>query len=348
MIKKITIISLFLLAFAGALRPNAAQPGIRTAGGAAGFTLLFPEDSTAYGKVQMRHEQVCIQLYPGFAVIKGTYRMFNDTGEEITMKTGYPINAFFSSTKNASDLAEIFFDKLYQLKVSVDGINMPFQQMDFQGNNPRIQSMDYDENAQWYIWTTTFKPGETVIEVFFIVNTNDSTVSKGYSKESFNGFIYVLETGASWKPPIGEGHIRVQLMEGLTQKDIKGVAPASIFHEVEDGAYLAWDFTDLSPDHEDNLVITYGHRVDGFDFDQVISRSGDLFNNIESFSKIERADAVGAPVQFDSPFDISEAGNWFVGMIFFLAIYGIPVLIGIVLIFLVYRIIKRVRSNRKG
>ena len=87
--------------------------------------------------------------------------------------------------------------------------------------------------------------------------------------------------------------------------------------------------------------------MDGFDFEQVIAHSENLFKNIESFSKMESEVAVGAPVQFGSPFDISEAGNWFVGMIFFLAIYGIPLLIGMVLIFLIYRIIKRVRSSRK-
>ena len=92
--KKIIQITLLLLlpflAFS-----NAAQPGFWNAGGTGNFSLLYPEDSASYQKIQMVKELVAIQLYRGYAVVKGQYWMYNDTEEEVNIKVGYPLNAHF-------------------------------------------------------------------------------------------------------------------------------------------------------------------------------------------------------------------------------------------------------------
>lgn len=49
---------------------NAAQPGIWNAGGTV-YTMLYPEDAITFKKVQMQQERIFIQLYKGFAVVKG-------------------------------------------------------------------------------------------------------------------------------------------------------------------------------------------------------------------------------------------------------------------------------------
>lgn len=86
-----TIISFFILLM---LCSNAAQPGVWNAGGG-GFNLLFPEDSSAFRKIQMQREAIAIQLYPGFGVVKGTYHMRNSTADTIKIKVGYPVQGVY-------------------------------------------------------------------------------------------------------------------------------------------------------------------------------------------------------------------------------------------------------------
>ncbi|HSY61009.1 MAG TPA: hypothetical protein VK796_03990, partial [Cytophaga sp.] len=72
----------FLIQFSFYLLPvlafsNAAAPGIWQAGGAANFSLLYPEDSVLYSNIQMVKEKISIELYKGYAVVKGKYWMYN-------------------------------------------------------------------------------------------------------------------------------------------------------------------------------------------------------------------------------------------------------------------------------
>ncbi len=324
---------------------NAAQPGLRSAGGMAGFNLLFPEDSAAFQKIQMAKEKVDILLYPGFAVVKGTYWMSNSTGDTITMRTGYPINAFFSSRKNASDLTEIYFDELFELRVSIGGNPVAYQKKAFESDDARITSLTYEGDAEWYIWTTRFNPGETKIEVYFIVNTNDSNVSQGYNSASPNGFIYVLETGASWRPPIGEGIVRIKLNGGLTTEQVSGVSPDSVLKYSMADDYFYYAFEKLIPDHEDNLVITYGQRLKEFDFEGVIQKSDIYFNQLDEFTMVPY-DPDGVTKIFPSPFEVSGSGNFFIGLIMFVAVYGLPILGIIFALIFIFWLLKRRKQSK--
>src|SRR5205085_12004918 len=89
---------------------------------------------------------------------------------------------------------------------------------------------DRSETDNWYTWENSFPPQDsTHITVYFIVNTNNTTVREGYNTDERNGFIYILETGATWKQPIREGEIKIQLMNDLELEDIEGISPDSIF-----------------------------------------------------------------------------------------------------------------------
>ncbi|KAA3627444.1 MAG: hypothetical protein DWQ02_19715 [Bacteroidetes bacterium] len=326
---------------------NAAQPGLRMAGGMGGFTLLFPEDSASYQIIQMQEEQVSIQLYPGFAVVKGSYWMQNTTPDTLNMRTGYPVNAHFSTTRNSSELAEIYFDELYKLKVLINGEPVTFEKKAFEADDPNIHFYAHDQPPAWYIWTMAFPPGITLIEVYFIVNTNESTVSEGYNRENPNGFIYVLETGSSWKPPIGKGFVSVQLMDGLSVDKIKGVSPDSIFKYSTAPDFLFYQFSNLVPDHEDNLVITYGNKLPDFNFEQIIAQAETYFSRVDGFAYLSE-DPNGELIVFPSPFDVSGGGNFMVGVIMFVALYGLPILGTLFLILFVLWFIRRRKNKKKG
>jgi hypothetical protein len=322
-----SILLLLCLALPFSAFSNAAQPGIWSAGGAGTFFLYYPEDSTAFQQVQMVQELVKIQLYPGFAVVKGVYQMHNPTAETISMRVGYPVNASYDASDNGW-LREIRFDDLYSLRVRVRGKPVEFE---------RVTDMD-----DWYVWETTFLPGDiTTLEVDFIVPTNGARVLEGYSSRDVNAFIYLVESGATWKQPIGKGTIMVQLMDGLTLDDVRGVGPPEYFLANDSLRLMVWSFEDLSPTGDDNPVITYGKPVEDFDFSAVIAKSDEYYRAIDQLNHREAMNLSLEPRDFGNPFDAGVTpGAVAVSTVFFLAVYGIPILlilIAIVVGVVVYR-----------
>ena len=322
---------------------NTAQPGIWGAGGG-GFTLLFPEDSIGYKKIQMQRERVSIQLYKGFAVVKGEYWMRNTTDDSIIIRAGYPLNATWDSYKNASDLTEIYFDQLYQLRVKIDGQNAEIIQSPMEAEQPNVSSFNDPGENNWYVWSMEFKPADiTKIEVYFLVNTNDAKVSLGYSKESYNGFVYILESGATWKPPIGEGTIMIQLKDGLGKNDVHGISPDSAFHYDENSQILLYQFQNLEPTNEDNIALTYSERIADFPFEQIVNKADDYFAEIEQLSQISLEQGNYIPVDFGSPFDISSVNA--VSVFFFVVVFVIPLLLVLGVGFVIYQVVKRRRRT---
>ncbi len=344
--KKIIAILLFSIC-TFVLHANVAQPGLREAGGANSYTLLFEEDSSAYKKIQMKEERISVQLYKGYAVIKGEYWMHNHSEEDIVMKAGYPINATYATHKNASDLTEIKFRELYAIRVFSDGNKVDVEKK--RQENPVDSKLDiyeygYDD-SEWYIWQNKFPSASTTkIDVYFIMNTNQATVREGYDGKDYNGFIYVFETGASWKPPIGKGKLRIQMMDGMDRKDIHGVSSTFNLGYSRKAKILEAGFHDLIPEHEDNFVMTYSEKIEGFNFENVVENKEVLFNAIDRFSTSKEIFKNEA-VDFPSPFDIPNTGSFIVGLVFFLGVFGIPLLGLLFVIYLIYRLVFKKRKK---
>ncbi|MEZ4828092.1 MAG: hypothetical protein R3C61_17680 [Bacteroidia bacterium] len=316
--------------------PNAAQPGFWNAGGTGTFSLLYPEDSATYRKIQMVREKVSIQLYRGYAVVRGLYHMYNDTGETLNIRVGYPLNASYEGSSNYRE--EIRFDSLYSLRALTNGRMEEIIAQPFSGL----------ENDNWYVWNTAFAPHDTtVVEVFFIVNTNETSISQGYSRDHNNGFIYLLETGATWKQPILQGEIRLRLMDGLTPDDIRGIAPGDAFMLHEDGKTLMYQFSDLSPTGENNIVIAYTPAIDNFDFGKVLLQQTALFDVVAAFSEELLPAGNFFLHSFGDPFEVSDSSGTYVGVLFLAIIYGIPLLAIFAVIFVGYLVFRRLRRNKK-
>ncbi|MFK7808143.1 MAG: hypothetical protein AB8F74_10125, partial [Saprospiraceae bacterium] len=174
----LVLCSLLVITITSKLKANAAQPGMWQAGGMANFSLHYPQDSAAFGKIQMQKELVSILLYKGFAVVKGEYWMRNDSDTSLQIRTGYPINA--SSEPRSRDKMEIWFDELYGLKVFTDGKETPL--------------LKEEKIDNWYVWENNFPKGKTTkIEVYFLMDTNQASILQGYTKNYSNGFVYLLE-----------------------------------------------------------------------------------------------------------------------------------------------------------
>lgn len=326
--------------------PNAAQPGFWNAGGTGTFSLLYPEDSAAYQKIQMVRELVTVQLYRGFAVVKGSYWMYNETADTVRIRTGYPLNASYSGeSANHYNREEIRFDSLYGLQARVEGLPAAIIATP-------LEDPEHGYGTEnWYVWTTDFPPGDTTyIEVYFVVNTNDTQIIQGYDREHHNGFIYLLETGSTWKQPIVEGEVRIQLMEDLAPEEISGVAPDSIFGLSSEGKILLTRFQNLSPTGDNNIVLAYGEKRENFDFSEALSRQSALYEAIDAFAATDLESRTFTSITFGDPFEVgSSVGSYAVGFLMMAAIFGGPILllIGVILaVVVIYRMIRRRNSGR--
>lgn len=332
------------------LLSNTAQPGIWNAGGMGGFTLLFPEDSLAYQKIQMQEEKISIQLYKGFAVVKGEYWMYNETEQDISMRSGYPIDASYETEKRGYTLTEMHFDTLYQLQVNIDGKAVEKNKIRYEAQTlhpkldlGRIQTFGYEDEAKWYVWDCTYKAKSTTkIEVYFILETNNASILEGYDKNYHNGFIYVLATGATWKPPIGKGSISVELKDGLGIRDIHGISPNSIFLYDEKRNILTYQFTNLEPTKEDNIAITYHERMDDFDFPKVLDSSNDYFREINQLSSKDIRSNDFVTMEFDSPFSVPDRTAMTLGVVLIIMI-GVGILLLVGIFFIIRKLFRKLK-----
>ena len=187
---------------------NSAQPGVWNAGGSGTFTLLYPEDTIAYKKIQMKSEDIFMQLYKGFATVKGNYHFKNISKDTLKIKVGYPINNVFENINHNQYANQVTVDGLYKIKGLVNG------------KEAVIYKKPNAENDNWYVWEIAFPPNEiTDFTVYFLVNTNNAKITKGYNSDKKNAFIYLIETGSLWKSPIKKGNFYTQLKDNISIKN---------------------------------------------------------------------------------------------------------------------------------
>ena len=282
---------------------NAAQPGIWNAGGKV-FTMLYPEDSLSFKKVQLQQERIYIQLYKGFAVVKGTYIFKNTSNESLKFKMGYPVNGIYSGGE--TNLNQITIDSLSQFKIKANERWLSL----IKENHPELNNNKGSINPfsdNWMVWQMAFAPNEMqTVEVYFIVNTNDAQVRKGYNLENRNAFIYLLESGSVWFQPIEKGNFYVQLKDGLAHKNLLGLSAGFDFKFNEKHQLFAGSKTNFSPTPKDNLVVTYFQSIANFDFEKYSSQAENLFQSIDKFSRLPLQSFVYQDIELGNPYKVER------------------------------------------
>lgn len=314
---------------------NAAQPGVWNAGGG-GFNFLYPEDSTAFQKIQMQREQIAIQLYPGLAVVKGTYLMKNHTSDTIRIRVGYPVAGIYDGAHHMQR-NEISFDGLYRVKVLQDGAPRPILEEPVSAEQPNTQTFN---NDNWYVWESVFLPGKlTEIVVYFMVNTNEAKITEGYASDSHNAFIYILESGRIWRQPIEEATFKVQLMEGLGLEDIYGISPAIDLNQVAQKTVLYGEKRQFTPMPEDNLLINYGQRQRDFNFAARTALSESYFAAVDQLADLSIDQQQLLPYEEKDPYEVRHISTvgWVMGLLFI----GLPAAL---ILFVLYRVVRFFRK----
>lgn len=320
------------------LSSNVSQPGIYNAGGTA-FTMLFPQDSLTYKKVQMQEEAIYIQLYKGFAVVKGKYKMVNATSEKLHFTMGYPINGIY--TGGEVDLNAVQLDSLYKFKIKANGNELPINEMQI-GDSGNARTF---KNENWLTWFVDFNPNESKeIEVYFLVNTNEGSITKGYSREQKNAFIYLLESGSVWKQPIENGKFSIELKDGLKTENIAGISSHFNFQVNETEDILIGTKTNFSPTPKDNLIVTYGGTIPNFDFQKYLVQSDDLFKTVETFSQ-QKNHGILQSFKAKSPYEVTPDFWSFLPAVIFILAIAAPFILAIFIIYIVVKIFKKKKKN---
>lgn len=324
---------------------NAAQPGIWNAGGTV-YTMLYPEDAITFKKVQMQQERIFIQLYKGFAVVKGTYVFKNTTNEHLQFKMGYPINGIYSGGEN--DLNQIILDSLSQFKIKANNKWLSLEKE----NHPEINTNTQNINAfsdNWKVWQMNFSPNEIQkVEVYFIVNTNEARIRKGYNIEKRNAFIYLLESGSVWKNNIEKGEFYIQLMDGLTPENVQGISNGFGFKFNTQYQIFAGQKTNFSPTPKDNLIINYSQFNENFSFEKVIKQTNELFAKIDQMSQLSFESLTYSTIKLGNPYEVeSTIEGTLPGLLTLFVIFA-PFIIGFLGVGIaVWVIIKWIRLKKK-
>lgn len=314
------------------------QSGIFDAGGTGNFLLINPGDSSAFRMIQILDERLAVQLYRGFAVVRGEYMMYNTADSALTVKLGFPVNSMLRPPGQGPIAIDIFFDPLYAIKSYTSGKENTLM---IQEGSRRL-SLDA---SNWYLWESTFAPHDTTtLLVYFIVNTNNTVVKDGLTIDNNNGFIYLMETGAPWKPPIVKGEIKVALMDDLKIADLKGVSPSSVFRINEGNNTMLFRFEDFAPVIEDNIIMVYSANIEKFDFSYISQKRQLLFGSIDSFAKQPLDEAGFTQHSFPSPYKAHTVSVKSVASVF--VIFGITILVLIVVVLVLRFLIRRMREHR--
>ncbi|MEI7735060.1 MAG: hypothetical protein WCI49_06310 [Ferruginibacter sp.] len=266
---------------------NAAMPGIWQTGFGGRFLPLIAADSNNYGKIQMQSEQVLIDLYNGFSVVKGTYYMYNSQDTAVEMFTGYPQHGDYKQ-----DMVKyiIIGDAPFNLKVLVNGKEVPcaaYNDSTIAANSlstTTVPVVSGSRNYQtWFLWKMKFAPKKiTTITVYFLTNNSKAKLTHGYSRSTGHAFGYVLESGKAWAGNIDTGNIFIRLMDGITLKNIAGILPDSTIREAN--GKLVFSFINKDPSPSDNLLIWYNKEMDSIAFHQnVLPKTNIYFDAINKF-----------------------------------------------------------------
>lgn len=343
--KYFCILFLFTISLSSSLNntlANVAQPGIWNAGGTV-YSMLYPEDSLTFKKVQMLEENIFIQLYKGYAVVKGAYIFRNTTEEKLNFKMGYPVNSVYYGGDDK--LNQIRIDSLNQFKIQSNNtwINVIEQAVENVDSYKKI-------NENWKVWQMYFSPNETkTVQVYFIVNTNNARISEGYNNERKNAFIYLLESGKIWRQPIEKGKFYVQMMDGMSIKDIHGIAKGFDFLYNKNERIYAGTKTNFSPTPNDNLIVTYHKYNEKFSLDKINTPFEELYARIDEMSMIPFEKTVFSDTKIKDPYAVKTTLlGIFPALLTSFVLYA-PIVIGIVtLLIIVWAVLKwnKIRRNK--
>jgi hypothetical protein len=330
--KKLTLLA-FIHLFSLALLAQTELPGIWNAGVGGQLYPLFPADSIHFGKVDIRKELILVNLYPGFAVVKGEYRFVNTSDKTIRMHVGYPVKGHYPQRI----VENVLYNDLYNFRANANGIPVKPYRLSDSGTVSQVRISGSDSSSanvsDWYAWQQEFPAGdETILTVYFITQNNLARYKKGSLSRDANAFGYSLESGKAWGGKIRSGQILVKMNEGLSLIEIQGILPDSLLKG--DLYHLQYSFSNLEPEPADNLLIWYDGAPPDFKFDKKVLPSTDTLYQIMDDFAISEFNNTAFTLISRKNFSLAKSGLTFSGVVYFLMFFLPWIILAFLIVFL--------------
>jgi tetratricopeptide (TPR) repeat protein len=173
----------------------------------------------------------------GRGQVEAYFVMRNQGESEESFDVWFPLGA--SSIYDAQEITNF--------SVWVDGVSVPV-------SNELQNDPINNQPVPWATWPTTFPPGQDVV----LRVTYDMTSTEW---EPFFTYHYILETGAGWWGPIGEGTITFRLPYEVNSSNTvleldQPNACVNPGYFVVSGSDVIWSFSELEPTPADNVCLT--------------------------------------------------------------------------------------------
>ncbi|MBN1427774.1 MAG: hypothetical protein JXB07_05265 [Anaerolineae bacterium] len=174
--------------------------------------------------------------------VQAYFKMVNQGTETETLEVRFPLggNDGYSNEHTIEDFSAYVDGKLVQTTQQVD---------------EPLRLSDWPEPPiPWATWQVTFPPGQIVN-----VGVDYEVRPEGWS--AWGTFTYILETGAGWYGPIGEGTVVFRLPHEVSSLNVatscedSSALSASKTCDIS-GTDIKWHFSDLEPTREDNIHFT--------------------------------------------------------------------------------------------
>ena len=245
---RVCLFILVIISLVALVRAKPAHADIAPPARPPGSNLVPGEEGT---QVQMVEELVVIEVqgspWPGepisnlvrdWARVTATFVMLNQGPVEESMQVGFPL----ADPRGMGDgWGE--FPEIEDLQAWVEGSWVPTTRVPSPASEPLFANMP---PLAWAVFDVTFPPGEAVeIEVKY------SQRASGYHPQS--EFLYILETGAGWKGPIGSAELVVRLPYLATSENVLVDYSTDGIHFK--GREARWTFQDLEPERGENLIV---------------------------------------------------------------------------------------------
>ncbi len=274
-----------------------------------------------------------VNLYAGFAVIKGEYSFENTTDHLINIKVGYPLSGRYPQRI----VENVFFNDLYNFRAKANGKSVkPFRLSDSVKVIP--VKISGNENAStlvsdWYVWQQAFPAREvTNLTVYFITQNNLARFKKGDQSRDANAVGFYIESGKAWGGKMETGDILIKMNDKLSLIDIQGIAPDSLLKG--DLYHLEYSYADLVPEARNNLLIWYEGAPPDFKFDKkVLPFTDTLYQMMDAFPIIEFNDPAFKLISRKN-FSVSKSGLTFSGVLYFMMFFLPWIILAGVIVFL--------------
>lgn len=193
---------------------------------------------TPHPSIRMVREEVYVKLYPDRAEVDCTF-VFKNEGKATTVQIGFP-----ETKQGGTDMKPQESPMLDNFRAYLDGRPTTYRIL-------KAQKDDYDF-AYWYVRKVRFEAGQQrTTRVTFSAMLGANSIGEDL-------FEYVLHTGASWQGTIGSGRIVIDTTHLLPDYTVVDILRDNRFRR--QGYLLIWEFNNLEPTREDDLLISIAPR----------------------------------------------------------------------------------------